>query len=136
MQFQGLTPLEACFQKVSGRRNYTATERLSKTRSVLRIASRVFVLAHCNLGYLSIFLYEVFKVQAAVCFQSAGLYIGKCRWHEFLKGIWQPPALPHRLQCSTIGRLRLNRRVRDENGCFPKAHRHQISFVISLMTQQ
>ena len=39
--------------------------------------------------------------------------------------IRQPPALPHRLQCSTIGRLRLNRRVRDGNGCFPQAHRHQ-----------
>ena len=33
--------------------------------------------------------------------------------------IWQPPALPHRLQCSTIGRLRLNHRVRDGYGCFP-----------------
>ena len=33
--------------------------------------------------------------------------------------IWRPPALPHRLQCSTIGRLGLNRRVRDGNGCFP-----------------
>ena len=33
--------------------------------------------------------------------------------------IWQPPALPHRLQCSTIGRLGLNRRVRDGNGCVP-----------------
>ena len=32
---------------------------------------------------------------------------------------WQPPALPHRLQCSTIGRLGLNRRVRDGNGCVP-----------------
>ena len=39
--------------------------------------------------------------------------------------IWHPPALPHRLQCSTIGRLRLNRRVRDGNGCFPQAHRYQ-----------
>ena len=38
---------------------------------------------------------------------------------------WQPPALPCRLQHSTIGRLRLNLRVRDVNGCFPKAHRHQ-----------
>ena len=33
--------------------------------------------------------------------------------------LWQPPTLPHRLQCSTIGRLSLNHRVRDENGCFP-----------------
>ena len=33
--------------------------------------------------------------------------------------IWRPPILPHRLQCSTFGRLRLNRRVRDGYGCFP-----------------
>ena len=33
--------------------------------------------------------------------------------------------LPHRLQCSTIGRLRLNHRVRYGNGCLPQAHRHQ-----------
>ena len=33
--------------------------------------------------------------------------------------IWQPPTLPCRLQHSTIGRLRLNRRVRDGNGCVP-----------------
>ena len=40
-------------------------------------------------------------------------------------GIWQPPALPYRLQYSTIGRLGLNHRVRDENGCVPQAHNHQ-----------
>ena len=39
--------------------------------------------------------------------------------------IWQPPAFPHRLQCSIIGRLGLNHRVRDVDGCFPLAHRHQ-----------
>ena len=39
--------------------------------------------------------------------------------------IWRPPALPHRLQCSTIGRLGLNRRVRYGNGCVPQPHRHQ-----------
>ena len=33
--------------------------------------------------------------------------------------IWQPPALPYRLQYSTIGRLGLNHRVRDGNGCVP-----------------
>ena len=33
--------------------------------------------------------------------------------------IWHPPALPCRLQHSTIGRLGLNRRVRDGNGCVP-----------------
>ena len=40
-------------------------------------------------------------------------------------GIRHPPALPCRLQHSTIGRLRLNRRVRDGNGCVPQAHRRQ-----------
>ena len=40
---------------------------------------------------------------------------------------WQPPALPYRLQHSTIGRLGLNHRVRDGNGCVPQAHRHQKS---------
>ena len=35
------------------------------------------------------------------------------------KIMWQPPTLPCRLQQSTIGRLGLNRRVRDGNGCFP-----------------
>ena len=48
--------------------------------------------------------------------------------------IWRPPALPHRLQCSTIGRLRLNRRVRDGNGCFPQAHRHQKFWVLNNST--
>ena len=33
--------------------------------------------------------------------------------------IRQPPTLPYRLQHSTIGRLSLNHRVRDENGCIP-----------------
>ena len=28
-------------------------------------------------------------------------------------------SLPYRLQYSTLGRLSLNRRVRDENGCVP-----------------
>ena len=39
--------------------------------------------------------------------------------------IRQPPALPCRLQHSTIGLLGLNHRVRDGYGCFPLAHRHQ-----------
>ena len=39
--------------------------------------------------------------------------------------IWQPPAFPYRLQYSIIGRLGLNHRVRDVDGCFPQAHRHQ-----------
>ena len=35
------------------------------------------------------------------------------------KVIWHPPALPCRLQHSTIGRSGLNHRVRDGNGCVP-----------------
>ena len=38
---------------------------------------------------------------------------------------WRPPTLPHRLQCSTLGRHGLNRRVRDGNGCAPVAYRHR-----------
>ena len=44
---------------------------------------------------------------------------------------WRPPTLPHRLQCSTIGRPGLNHRVRDGNGCCPWTHRHQKSWVLS-----
>ena len=33
--------------------------------------------------------------------------------------IWQPPTFPCRLQHSIIGRLGLNHRVRDGNGCVP-----------------
>ena len=40
----------------------------------------------------------------------------------------QPPILPYRYQYSTFGRPRLNRRVRDGNGCFPWAHRHRKFF--------
>ena len=39
--------------------------------------------------------------------------------------IWQPPTFPYRHQYSIIGRLSLNHRVRDVDGCFPKAHRHR-----------
>ena len=39
--------------------------------------------------------------------------------------IRQPPTLPCRLQHSTIGRPGLNHRVRDENGCLPRAYRHR-----------
>ena len=37
----------------------------------------------------------------------------------------RPPALPYRRQYSTIGRLRLNCRVRDGNECFPQTYRHR-----------
>ena len=47
---------------------------------------------------------------------------------------WRPPALPCRLQHSTIGRAGLNRRVRDGNGCVPCTYRRSPSHL--LITQQ
>ena len=41
----------------------------------------------------------------------------------------QPPGLPRRLQRSTFGRLGLNRRVRDGNGCDPQTHCHRKFFL-------
>ena len=46
------------------------------------------------------------------------------------KIIWHPPALPCRLQHSTIGRPGLNHRVRDGNGCVPRTYRHQMSLSV------
>ena len=37
----------------------------------------------------------------------------------FQKNVWHPPIFPCRYQQSIFGRLSLNRRVRDGNGCFP-----------------
>ena len=53
--------------------------------------------------------YAVFKVQFYIEPLSRFL---SCK-------VRQPPALPYRLQHSTIGRLWLNHRVRDGNGCVP-----------------
>ena len=39
--------------------------------------------------------------------------------------IRQPPIFPGRLQPSIVGRVSLNHRVRDGNGCCPDAHRHR-----------
>ena len=50
--------------------------------------------------------------------------------------IWQPPALPHRLQCSTIGRPGLNSRVRDGYACSPWAHHYQIFLTALLAAKQ
>ena len=78
--------------------------------------------------YLS--LYEVFNVQSRLNFyQSSEASILWILWSlvkpVILFLIWQPPAFPYRHQYSIIGRFRLNHRVRDVDGCFPKAHRHQ-----------
>ena len=73
------------------------------------------------------FVYAVFKVRRS----SSAAFAACPRLQEFLSGssllkFWRPPALPHRLQCSTIGRPGLNRRVRHGNGCDPRTHRRQI----------
>ena len=47
----------------------------------------------------------------------SGVRSNQLSYKPFL--IWQPPTLPCRPQHSTIGRLRLNRRVRDGYGCLP-----------------
>ena len=64
-------------------------------------------------------VYQPFKIKRIFDFKSlvkTSIYINsKADYFDF----WHPPALPYRLQYSTIGRLRLNRRVRDGNGCFP-----------------
>ena len=59
-------------------------------------------------------------IKTKKCFSA--LITGKTRFYmnfSNFQNIRQPPALPYRLQHSTIGRLGLNHRVRDENGCVP-----------------
>ena len=77
--------------------------------------------------YVSVFGFQGSKmtnflsvIKSRKCFQplitgKTGIYV----LFLFLRRIRQPPALPYRLQHSTIGRLSLNHRVRDENGCVP-----------------
>ena len=43
----------------------------------------------------------------------------------YLNWIRQPPIFPGSHPPSIVGRLRLNRRVRYGNGCFPKTHHHR-----------
>ena len=62
--------------------------------------------------------------------QICPFYIKHSReWFLFI-GIRQPPAFPCRLQHSIIGRLGLNHRVRDGNGCVPQAHHHRNPFSV------
>ena len=82
-------------------------------------------------------LYEVFKVQTSRYARANKLLRnlngdGEIRTHDPLLArqvlsqlsyapikIPQPPTFPYRLQYSIIGRLSLNHRVRDVDGCFP-----------------
>ena len=47
----------------------------------------------------------------------SGVRSNRLSYKPFL--IWQPPTFPCRLQHSIIGRLSLNQRVRDVDGCDP-----------------
>ena len=94
--------------------------------------SRMSWLNKCFHRYFSQYLslYEVFNVQSRLNFyQSSEASILWILWSlvkpVILFLIWQPPAFPYRHQYSIIGRFRLNHRVRDVDGCFPKAYRHQ-----------
>ena len=91
-------------------------------------------------SYLFVFFLKRIKIffDHICSFQGTFLLALSARWEQnlfysqltgkvfFL--IWRPPAFPHRLQCSIIGRPGLNHRVRDGNGCDPQAHRHQKSW--------
>ena len=88
-------------------------------------------------SFFQTYMYAVFKVQSWLTFHQSfkkkisfllKSLVKPALSHQvslFFFLIRRPPALPHRLQCSTIGRSGLNRRVRDGNGCVPWAHRHR-----------
>ena len=96
---------------------------------VLDVSSSFLIIS--NLQRNKIYQYSVFKVRYIFWLLSQSdkketvtfAFLYHCK--NFFEEIRQPPTLPCRLQHSTIGRPRLNRRVRDGNGCFPRAHRHR-----------
>ena len=96
---------------ITGKTSYHNSTSLLNGLTPVHQFSSFTVLFPTELTYRCLFLYEQVP-------------------HLFFSLIRRPPALPHRLQCSTIGRLGLNRRVRDGNGCVPQAHRHRKPFVI------
>ena len=80
--------------------------------------------------FLESFVYSVFKVR----YEDLSIFHGDegIRTHDPLLArqvlsqlsyipnqCWRPSILPDRLQSSTFDRLRLNRRVRNGNGCYP-----------------
>ena len=93
--------LKPCLKPlITGKTSYHNSTSLLIGLTPVPQSSSLTVLFPTELTYRCLFLYE----QAT---------------HLFFSLIRRPPALPHRLQCSTIGRLGLNRRVRDGNGCVP-----------------
>ena len=93
--------------------------------------SRLFVqVLPCTLGCLTLFTRII--ISFLICsFQGTMLTFvsSTMSGHEpdvfcthciyFLKNVRHPPIFPCRYQQSIFGRLSLNRRVRDGNGCFP-----------------
>ena len=89
----------------------------------------------CTLGCLTLFTriiisfgYAVFKVRLWNLFHSGDKGIRTLdpllarqvlSQLSYTPKIWHPPIFPCRYQQSIFGRLSLNRRVRDGNGCFP-----------------
>ena len=73
-----------------------------------------------NFSYLSTVLFSLVGLNGLEPSTSrlSGVRSNQLSYNPVYK-IWQPPALPRRLQRSTIGRLGLNHRVRDVYGCFP-----------------
>ena len=58
------------------------------------------------------------------------IYIINC-FRSYYLVIRQPPTFPHSRPCSILGRISLNHRVRDGNGCCPYPYRHRKFFMVS-----
>ena len=90
------------------------TSRLSGVRSN-RLSYKPLLLNFCN-TIISL------RSMRCACFLTSDfallVFAKKTMWRH-------PPTLPYRLQYSTIGRPGLNHRVRNGNGCVPRAHRHR-----------
>ena len=122
--FQGTYPLRSYADRTACGWRLTNSGSASQTPRRILTAELFFMLLKTLTDVLSV-------IRELNAFKP--LITGKTSFP--FKGIWQPPALPHRLQCSTIGRLGLNHRVRDGNGCVPQAHRRQ-KFQLPSVTQQ
>ena len=110
---------------------FVCSHRLNRCLPILRFN---VCIKDIWLKFNQIYMYAVFKVQSfnlTECLSVIRTYKLFYKFWSLVKPVTiinliyflflirRPPALPHRLQCSTIGRLGLNRRVRDGNGCFP-----------------
>ena len=81
---------------------------------------------HCSALLRKVYYFSKFELRFAFIKCFCGNTIASLSL-VFAKKTMQrhPPTLPYRLQYSTIGRPGLNHRVRNENGCVPRAHRHR-----------